>query len=141
MISFLRPFGKESDVIIKSISFGEASTMIVNAMMGRLHVRNSDQSGQSGVLGVKWLAFAMKKGPWLFRVGDEILPSYIGIIRMPINQPVFHGVWRADVSTPPSFQHEVLSRQKFSSNVVERCLQLASGEDGTMGISWWMIDG
>ena len=33
------------------------------------------------------LFWAMKKGPWLFRgfVGDEILPSYVGISRLVIN--------------------------------------------------------
>ena len=39
------------------------------------------------------------KGPWLFvgyLCGDEILPSYVGIIvkhyfRIPMKQPVFHG--------------------------------------------------
>ena len=34
-----------------------------------------------------------KRGPWLFRgfVGDEILPSYVGYVRIPINQPGFNG--------------------------------------------------
>ena len=38
-----------------------------------------------------------KRAPgWLFDIGDEILPNYMGIssytvLRIPINQPVFHG--------------------------------------------------
>ena len=49
------------------------------------------------------ITWAMKKGPWLFRgfVGDEKLPSYVGIIiswtirRISIYQPGFNGKYRA----------------------------------------------
>ena len=50
--------------------------MIVNAMMGRLHVRNSDQTGQSGVFWGGEVVGSRKNPGCLGYVGDYTTQFY-----------------------------------------------------------------
>ena len=133
--------------------------MIVNAMMGRLHVRNSDQTGQSGVCFGGEVVGSNEKTLVVYGMLGITLPSFIGITLPETNiapengwnttfllgRPIFrcYVSFKECIRIPANqsvkcwcFFTQVLSRQKFSSNVVERCLQLASGEDGDWWI-WW----
>ena len=73
---------------------GGKKTSLEVVMASTAHARQGRSSGPSR--GENNLSNEKRAPGWLGYIGDDILPSYIGIIikydiRIPINHPVFHG--------------------------------------------------